>query len=439
MTAKLKVLFIASDTGGCGYARCRLPALGLSELGGFEAKATARLAWDDLIHHDVLVWSRQHRRELVRYRKFARGMGKILVFDIDDHLHDLPSWSPAARAYPKGGPELRGLEEWMRSCDALTVSTPPLARAYGDFNRSVAVLPNSIDLDAWRPAPAAHRGIRVGWVGSTTHRKDLEIVKPALLKLLRRFPDVTLVMMGYDGDFQKAGIPLEYHPFVPIDEYPSKLASLSIDIALAPLSPHRFNTYKSNIKFLEYSALAVPCVASPVEPYLTIRDGETGFLAGSEAEWIEKIGALVEDAALRRRIGEAAREFVASSFDVRRTAHRWGDFFRALVAERPPREAPVAGAPLVAQLQLLRALEAGRDGRGPQALEHLRRAAEIDPLNATIRLLLAELLAASGDAAGAADEALNAKDLARGDATITERARRLLDRATEVEAPVAAR
>ncbi|HZE89760.1 MAG TPA: glycosyltransferase family 4 protein, partial [Verrucomicrobiae bacterium] len=331
MSAALKVLFIASDTEGCGYARCRLPALGLSGLDGFEAKATSRLAWDDLIHHDVLVWSRQHRRELVRYRKFARGMGKLLVFDIDDHLHDLPSWSPASRAYPKGGPELRGLEEWMRSCDALTVSTEPLARAYGRVNRSVTVLPNSIDLAAWRPVPSVHRGVRVGWVGSPTHRKDLEVVRPALLKLRRRFPDLTIVMMGYDGEFRKAGIPLEYHPFVSIDEYPSKLASLGLDVAVAPLSPHRFNTYKSNIKFLEYSALAVPCVASPVEPYLMIRDGETGFLAGSEAEWIDKVGALVEDAALRRRIGGAARELVAERFDVRRTAPRWGAFFRSLV------------------------------------------------------------------------------------------------------------
>ncbi|HZE88427.1 MAG TPA: hypothetical protein VE404_02700, partial [Verrucomicrobiae bacterium] len=73
-----------------------------------------------------------------------------------------------------------------------------------------------------------------------------------------------------------------------------------------------------------------------------------------------------------------------------------------------------------------------------QALEHLRRAAEIDPLNATIRLLLAELLAASGDASASAEEALNAKDLAGGDATITERARRVLERATGIAAPGAA-
>jgi glycosyltransferase involved in cell wall biosynthesis len=427
MKEKLKVLFVASDTEGCGYARCRVPALGLGTLPGIEAKATATLGWDDLLHHDVIVWSRQHRRDLVRVRTFARGMGKLLVFDIDDYLHGLPSWNPASRHYPKGGPELRGLHEWMRACDGLIVSTPPLARAYGAYNENVAVLPNSLDLEAWRRRESGGGGVRLGWVGSVTHGKDLQGIKPALKKILRAHPGVRLVMMGYDGGFRREGLDVEFHPFVPIDEYPAKLASLRLDVALAPLSPHAFNRYKSNIKYLEYSALAVPCVASRIDPYAEIRHGETGFLATEEGEWIESVSALISDASLRRRVGDAARAYVAAGFDVRRTASLWAGWFRDLIASRPRRGEAVPGAPLLGQMHLLRGIEAARNGSGPEALGHLRRAALADPLNAAVRLLLAELLAASGDLDAARDEAMNAVDLSKEDPSIRGRAERLLE------------
>jgi glycosyltransferase involved in cell wall biosynthesis len=39
-----------------------------------------------------------------------------------------------------------------------------------------------------------------------------------------------------------------------------------------------------------------------------IRDGENGFLATSDDEWVEKLGRLAQDASLRRTIGLAGRQ-----------------------------------------------------------------------------------------------------------------------------------
>lgn len=422
----VKVLFVAADTEGCGYARCFLPALGLNEIGGFEAKATIQLAWDDFLHHDVVVWARQHQSDLVRYREFLKGMGKVLVYEIDDYLHGIPTWNPASQKYPKGGSELRGIGEWMAACHGLSVSTEPLARAYAGFNPRVAVLPNSLDLSRWHPVENRGRGLRLGWIGSITHRRDLEEVRSVLKSILRTYSEVRLVMMGYDGGLRREGLDIEFHPFVPIEEYPGALAELRLDVAIAPLCPHRFNTSKSHIKYLEYSALGIPCVASRMEPYLLIRHGETGFLASSHQEWKDCLAALIEDADLRSRIGRAARDYVAREFDIRKTARLWGDFFVSLIDSNPRRATSVSPGALLCRMHLLRAVEAARDRRGDEALRHLRNARASDPQNAAARILLAETLAAAGEMREALEEARAALQIG-DDEVIRARACRIIE------------
>ena len=49
--------------------------------------------------------------------------------------------------------------------------------------------------------------------------------------------------------------------------YPEKLASLGLDLALAPLEDNLFNRCKSNLKFLEYGACGYPVIASDIECY----------------------------------------------------------------------------------------------------------------------------------------------------------------------------
>jgi len=59
----------------------------------------------------------------------------------------------------------------------------------------------------------------------------------------------------------------EFHPFVPFEQYPAKLASLNLDLAVAPLEVNRFNECKSNLRLLEYGILGWPVVCSDVLPY----------------------------------------------------------------------------------------------------------------------------------------------------------------------------
>ena len=52
-----------------------------------------------------------------------------------------------------------------------------------------------------------------------------------------------------------------------VRRYPARLARMNLDIAVAPLVDHPFNRAKSALKLLEYGALALPVVATDIEPY----------------------------------------------------------------------------------------------------------------------------------------------------------------------------
>jgi glycosyltransferase involved in cell wall biosynthesis len=92
-----------------------------------------------------------------------------------------------------------------------------------------------------------------------------------------------------------------------IEVYPAAMANF--DIALAPATNSAFFRGKSDLRWLEASALGIPVVADPVL-YPSIEHGVTGLHATSPAAAREAMLALVDDAALRARLGSAAREYV---------------------------------------------------------------------------------------------------------------------------------
>ena len=85
----------------------------------------------------------------------------------------------------------------------------------------------------------------------------------------------------------------------------------SFDIGIMPLPDNEWTRGKGGYKLLQYMAVGVPCVASPVGINKElIRDGENGFLATTEEEWYEKLSLLIDNPELRREMGRRGRAYV---------------------------------------------------------------------------------------------------------------------------------
>ncbi len=251
---------------------------------------------------------------------------KPILSEIDDDIFDVAPYNPAASSLKPGSHLTQIAIDQFRNSDGLIVSTPYLKEVYAEFNEHIYVVPNSIDVQKWDSAKRKKKpGVRVGWVGSGSHSEDLELLDKVIDDVRAAQPEVTFVICSYFQEEMaalpaflrdRAGVEI-VNKWVPILKYPGHVAAQDFDIGLAPLRDNKFNRAKSNLRWLEYSALGIPCVASSVGHFKeTLRDGRDALLATTPADFTRGILALVEDSKKRSRIGRAAHARVAEDFNV---------------------------------------------------------------------------------------------------------------------------
>jgi glycosyltransferase involved in cell wall biosynthesis len=123
----------------------------------------------------------------------------------------------------------------------------------------------------------------------------------------------------------------EFHSFVSINEYPEKMASLDLDIAIAPLEDNLFNRCKSNLRLLEYGAMSWPVVCSDVYPYQT-NNPPVIRVKPTVSEWLVALNLLIDDELKREQLGRALKDWVVSQYTLDNWAQQWRSvLFKSLV------------------------------------------------------------------------------------------------------------
>jgi glycosyltransferase involved in cell wall biosynthesis len=263
----------------------------------------------------------------------AKRQGKIVFFETDDLVFD-PSYLPMMDYYQYMGAEEKSWYENGIGREILennfvknvVVSTDFLASAvvakYPD--KKVWVSYNKMGSDQVKAAEAAyqkrqavqeeHTTLRLGYFsGSRSHNKDFETIAPVIVHILEENPAARLVIVGHlELDARFAGVmqQVETINFVPLKKLPELIAS--VDINLAPLEVENpFCQAKSAVKYWEAGIVGVPTVTAATPDFVRcISQGKNGFVATTEADWYEALTKLLQDADLRTRIGQAAREDV---------------------------------------------------------------------------------------------------------------------------------
>ena len=145
---------------------------------------------------------------------------------------------------------------------------------------------------------------RVGWGGGISHTGDLELIIDVVKELAN---EVDWVFFGMCPDELRPYI-REFHPGVVIEHYPAKLASLNLDLAIAPLEEHPFNMAKSSLRLLEYGVLGYPVICTDILPY----QGEFPVtrVANQTAQWVKAIREHINDLDATAKAGDALRQHV---------------------------------------------------------------------------------------------------------------------------------
>lgn len=291
---------------------------------------------------DVVVWHPMYYDWSFEYfLEMQHKHQKPFVIEVDDNYVDVPPWNEAYHSFRNGSGYRRIAIDCMRNADALVVTTRHLGKTYAEFNENVYVVPNSLDFKGDRKfigwdavAPRKHKGTRIGWIGGRAHFNDLMLVAPALREVLEQNKDVTLCLVNSALKLSCEALGKKY-PFeglknvfyadrsVAINRYASFMASFGYDIGIAPLVDCNFNRSKSNLRWLEYSALKTPTVATDISHFQeSIEPNVTGVLVPENdlQRWKDGIQWLVSDTRVRETIGRNAYKRVKKDFNVARNA-----------------------------------------------------------------------------------------------------------------------
>lgn len=240
--------------------------------------------------------------------RIAAAQGRPLIFDFDDAIYL----------------DERGAESVYRrkafqdaiDCSALAIAGTEYLRAQGRRPEKTTVIPTVIDTEAYQPKTGAEKNdaVVIGWMGTASNFPSLRTVWPAVRRVLERRPKSVFRIVS-NGRLPE----LERQPQVQMVQWTAarELADLQgFDLGVMPLEDNEITRGKCGFKLILYMAVGIPVLASPVGANIEIVSPEVGVVPSTDEQWSKELERLVDDAALRRRLGEAARARAVAKYSV---------------------------------------------------------------------------------------------------------------------------
>jgi glycosyltransferase involved in cell wall biosynthesis len=263
------------------------------------------------------------------FERLIAQSGVPMVFDFDDAIFvSYRSPSNGYLSYLKFATKTKTI---CRISSHVMVGNPYLAEYAREVNDRVTVIPTTIDTEKYRvPQRREKSGPPViGWTGSYSTVQHLDTMRGALKKLAEKESFRLRVI----------GTPAYDCPPVDVEAMPwraeTELEDLSeIDIGMMPLPDDRWSKGKCGLKALQFMALGIPTICSPVGVNTDIiQDDQNGFIAASEDEWVEKLSRLLRSAELRQRLGQAGRATVEEKYSAITQTPRVYEIFESVLRD----------------------------------------------------------------------------------------------------------
>jgi glycosyltransferase involved in cell wall biosynthesis len=256
---------------------------------------------------------------------FARRLprpGRPVIFDMDDALYLPPPTAAAGAAVRRR--HRRNLVATAAASDLVVVGNAELARELPHSRH--ALLPTAVDTERFSPARlAAPAGPSVGWVGHSGNLGYLEALADPLREVAGRHAGFRLIVVA-DRAPRLPGLEVEFREW----SLETEVSCFDgIGVGLMPLEETPWARGKCAFKAIQYMALGIPAVVSPVGANRElVRHGENGFLASEPAAWIEALDALLSSPELAARVAAEGRRTVVARYSLEVTSRRLLELLR---------------------------------------------------------------------------------------------------------------
>lgn len=278
------------------------------------AARTARVALIQkvLLPLPLAVWLRWHRKKV--------------LFDFDDAIFTTENPDAGWMSRLRSRRHRRLMPAMLKAASAALVENPYTAGFASTYCPRVETITGPVDTERYRPVELSERAVAVlVWIGSPTTAAYLEPLRAPLVELGKRYTGLKLLVIG--ATFQVDGLKVECEPW----SLETEVALLqACDIGLMPLPDDPWTRGKGGYKILQYSAVGLPVVASPVGINTTlVEEGVSGLLADTPEAWVTALSHLIDAAALRRRMGAEGRSRMLLDYSLKVSARRFSELVRS--------------------------------------------------------------------------------------------------------------
>lgn len=250
------------------------------------------------------------------------GEGVPTIFDFDDSLfvNGIGETVPSRKV---------AFERAVDVSDHLIAGNRFLSEVAGRSEKTT-VIPTVIDTSIYVPrcAPKSNEKVVVGWMGTAGNFPFLSMIVPELKRLLDSYPEVVVRIVS-NSEFQ----PLRGVSRVQQIEWTAETELewlQSFDIGLMPLVDSPLTRGKCAFKMIQYMAVGIPVVVSPVGANVEVFEGDSSIGAMPEGEWFEAMAGLVEDIHLRENAGENGRKKAVAEYSINAVLPRYLRIFETL-------------------------------------------------------------------------------------------------------------
>lgn len=234
------------------------------------------------------------------------------IYDFDDAIW-LPNYS-AANAKIHWFKMYWKVNFAMKWAYKITAGNDYLAQYARQFNRNVEVIPTTIDTENHHTILSNHdeNKVVIGWTGTHSTMHYLNEIVPLIQELEKKFDFEFRVISNQDPDFE-----LKSMNYIPWNKA-TEIEDLSrMHIGVMPLKQDIWSAGKCGFKGLQYMALGISTVMSPVGVNSAIvQHGVNGFLPDSIQEWKETLELLLQNPELRKKVGEQGRKRIEEVYSV---------------------------------------------------------------------------------------------------------------------------
>lgn len=262
-----------------------------------------------------IIW--QNKLIMPHHSFLESALRKPLVFDFDDAVWINDKENPVIKAIKKS--------------TIIFAGNDYLAEYAIKYNKNTLVIPSVIDTTALFPLKKESEQFTIGWIGTITNFKYLEITKPAIIKFLSLHKEARFMVVSSEPPPQFS-FDNEKYIFKKWEASRENEMINMFSIGIMPLEDTDFTKGKCSYKMLQYLACGKPVVVSPVGTNKKIlNEADVGIAATTTEDWFDGFSILKDDLTFKEKCADNGRKLVERKYSVLVTAPLIAEHFKKIV------------------------------------------------------------------------------------------------------------